>query len=164
MDNVVIITGAHNSGKTTFIEKVVSTLSLNGYNVSYIKHDPKGKAITDREGKDSWKIYNAGAKQVLVASPNKLSLFIRENSYNLTDILNLLNFFNPDIVIVEGFKSVDGFDKFEVIRKAEGRSLMLKTDKDLKGVITDYYDYHLKFDINKPDDFVDFLVKNYVRG
>lgn len=164
MDNVVIITGAHNSGKTTFIEKVVSILSLNGYNVSYIKHDPKGKAITDREGKDSWKIYNAGAEQVLVASPNKLSLFIREDSYNLTDILNLLNLFNPDIVIAEGFKSVDGFDKFEVIRKVEGRSLMLEGDKDLKGVITDYYNYHLRFDINEPNDFVDFLVKNYVRG
>lgn len=164
MVKTVIITGAHNSGKTTFIEKVVNLLSSRGYNVAYIKHDPKGKAITDREGKDSWRVYTAGAKQVLVASPEKLSLFINQKDYNLQKLVEILKLNNPDIIIVEGFKYVDGFDKFEVIRKEENRELILKEDPMLKGVITDYYNFKLSFDINNPGEFADFLMKNYIRG
>lgn len=164
MARVVIVTGAHNSGKTTFIEKVVSILSLKGYSIAYIKHDPKGKAVTDTEGKDSWKVYNAGAKQVVVASPEKLSLFIRENSYNLEDVVRFLEHFNPDLIVVEGFKSNKDYDKFEVIRKEENRELLCAGDKNLKGVITDYYEFPVRFDINNPENFVEFLEKSYLRG
>lgn len=164
MAKAVIITGAHNSGKTTFIEKVVRTLTSRGYSIAYIKHDPKGKAITDTEGKDSWKVYTAGAQQVVVASPQKLSIFVRQSSYDLEYVVRILESFNPDLIVVEGFRTDTRYDKFEVIRKQENRQLMCDGDPNLKGVITDYYDFHLKFDINKPETFAEFLEKNYIRG
>jgi hypothetical protein len=34
---------------------------------------------------------------------------------------------------------------------------MLKDDLDLVGVITDYYDFPLRFDINNPKEFIDYL-------
>jgi molybdopterin-guanine dinucleotide biosynthesis protein B len=159
---VITIVGAHNSGKTTFIEKVVNLLSKEGYKVCYIKHDPKGKAKTDTEGKDSYRIYQAGSKQVIVASPDKISSFVKIQDYNLFDIIKNFTIEDADIIIVEGFKMVEGIDKFEVIRKEEKRDLMITKEEGLKGVITDYYDYPVKFDINKPLNFVNFLKENYL--
>ncbi|MEZ0323739.1 MAG: molybdopterin-guanine dinucleotide biosynthesis protein B [Hydrogenothermaceae bacterium] len=164
MDKVVVITGAHNSGKTTFIEKVVNILSGEGLNIAYIKHDPKGKAKTDTEGKDSYRVYDAGAKQVVVASPNKLSIFIKNDDYTFDYIVEILRFFNLDIIIAEGFKSVTGYDKYEVIRKEENRELLLKDDPFLRGVITDYYQFNPSFDINNPITFAKFLKEKYLGG
>lgn len=157
---VVIISGVHNSGKTTFIEKVVSILKKEGIKVAYIKHDPKGKAKTDTEGKDSYKIYQAGADEVIIASPSKITHYKRMEDYNLTQLIGMLDS-NIDIIIVEGFKSFTGFRKFEVIRKEEGRDL-INEKENLTGVITDYYDFNLKFDINKPQDFVNYL-KDFIQ-
>ena len=160
---IIVIVGAHNSGKTTFIEKVVNILSEEGYNVCYIKHDPKGKAKTDTEGKDSYKVYQAGSKQVIVASPDKVSSFVRMRDYTLFDIIKNFTTQDIDIIIVEGFKTVKGIDKFEVIRKEENRQLMISKEGGLVGVITDYYQYNLTFDINNPQEFVIYLKNNYIK-
>lgn len=160
---VVAIVGAHNSGKTTFIEKVVNILSSEGYNVCYIKHDPKGKAKTDTEGKDSYRIYQAGSKQVIVASPDKVSSFVRMQDYTLFDIIKNFTTQDIDIIIVEGFKTVKGIDKFEVIRKEENRQLMISKEDGLVGVITDYYQYETVFDINNPQEFIIYLKNNYLK-
>ncbi len=159
----ICIVGAHNSGKTTFIERTIKILSEKGYSVAAVKHDPKGKAKTDTEGKDSWKMYNAGAKQVILASPKKITSYIRaEFEYDPSFILENLIVGNPEIVIFEGFKWFKGLDKFEVIRKDEKREL-LTDSKELKGVITDYYNFPLRFDINKPEEFVKYIESKYIK-
>jgi len=158
---VIAIVGAHNSGKTTFIEKVVSNLSSKGYIVSVIKHDPKGKAETDKKGKDSYRIYEAGASQVIVASPKKISSFVKtEHPLSPKEIIERFVIEEADLIIIEGFKHYEGFDRFEVIRKEENRNLLTKNPK---GVITDYYQYPVKFNINNEEDFVQYLIKNYIR-
>ena len=160
---VIFIVGAHNSGKTTFIEKVIQILSEKGYKVVAVKHDPKGKAKTDTEGKDSWKMYNAGAEQVILASPKKITSYIRaEFDYTPEYILKNLIVAKADIVIFEGFKWFKGYDKYEVIRKDENREL-LTDPEELKGVITDYYSFHTRFDINKPEEFVKYIENTYLR-
>ncbi len=158
----VCIVGAHNSGKTTFIEKVIKILTEKGYKITAVKHDPKGKAKTDTEGKDSWKMFNAGARQVILASPKKLTTYTRiEENYTPEDILKHITV-ETDLVIFEGFKWFKGFDKFEVIRKEENRELLTEKN-ELKGVITDFLDFSLKFDINKPEEFVEYLEKEYLK-
>ncbi len=159
----IMIVGAHNSGKTTFIEKVIKILTEKGYSVVAVKHDPKGKAKTDTEGKDSWKMYNAGADQVILASPKKITSYIRaEFEYTPEYILENLIVGKPDVVIFEGFKWFEGIDKFEVIRKDEERDLLTDPSK-LKGVITDYYKFPIRFDINKPEEFVKYIEEEYIK-
>ncbi len=157
---VVIISGAHNSGKTTFIEKVVNILRKEGIKVAYIKHDPKGKAKTDTEGKDSYKIYQAGAEEVIIASPSKITHYKRIENYHLKQLIDMISS-DIDIIIVEGFKNVIAYKKFEVIRKEECRDLINEKEQ-LTGVITDYYKFPLTFDINNPDEFVKYL-KEFIK-
>ena len=161
---VICIVGAHNSGKTTFITKIIEILASEGYNVVALKHDPKGKAITDTVGKDSYKMYEAGAKQVILVSPKKITTYNRtEKDIHPKEIIKKFADKEADIIILEGFKGYEGFDKFEVIRKAENRDLMLKDSKELKGVITDYYQFTPSFDINQPEQFAQFLKKHYIQ-
>jgi len=161
---IIAIVGAHNSGKTTFIEKVIKRLKSYGYKVAAVKHDPKGKAKTDTEGKDSWKFQNAGADEVLLVSPKKITTFTKiERELHPYEIINKYITVEPDIVILEGFKWFKGFDKFEVIRKEENRDLMLKDSEELKGVITDYYPFNPSFDINNENEFVDYLIQTYLK-
>jgi len=161
---VISIVGIHNSGKTTFIEKIIKILSKKGYQIGTIKHDPKGKAITDTPGKDSYKMFHAGAKQVILASPYKITTFIREEQYTLSDIINKYSLLDLDLIIVEGFKSYPNTDKYEVIRKAENRNPILSEKDGLKGFITDYYSYHLTFDINNPEEFAFYVEKHYIKA
>jgi len=160
---VISIVGIHNSGKTTFIEAVIKLLSGRGYSIGAIKHDPKGKAKTDTPGKDSYRMSTAGAKQVVLASPEKITSYIRDKDYELSDIINKYMIEGLDLIIVEGFKGYKNTDKFEVIRKKENRQLVISEKEGLKGVITDYYSYPRRFDINKPEEFADYIEERYIK-
>ncbi len=164
MKNPVIIgfVGRHNSGKTTFIVKLIKLLKQEGYKVVSIKHDPKGKAELDKEGKDSYKMFQAGADQVLLVSPDKVFSTIRDKTENPLEIIEKYALKDVDIVILEGFKWFKGFDKYEVIRKEENRELILKNNPELKGVISDYkVDFKPLFDINNPLEFLNYLKEKY---
>ncbi|NPA58558.1 MAG: molybdopterin-guanine dinucleotide biosynthesis protein B [Aquificae bacterium] len=160
---VIGIVGRHNSGKTTFIEAVIRILSEKGYSIGAVKHDPKGKAKTDTPGKDSYRMYGAGAKQVVLASPGKITSYIREEDHSPEKVVERYMVDGLDLIIVEGFKNYKGWDKFEVIRKEENRELAVSEEEGLKGVITDYYSYPLRFDINRPEEFAQYLERYYIK-
>jgi len=161
---IIGIVGAHNSGKTTFISKLIKKLKENKYKVVAVKHDPKGKAKTDTEGKDSWKFQQAGADQVILASPNKITTFNKiEKELSPFEIIDKFADKSVDLIILEGFKWYEGFDKFEVIRKEENRELLLKESVELKGVITDYYPFNPSFDINNVNKFFEYLKMHYLK-
>ncbi len=98
----VAFTGPSNSGKTTLIVKVSSILQDQGYKVSIVKHDPKDKAIFDKEGKDSFKFSQTGA-DVAVVSPNKTTIFKKQTS-SIDDIIDMFKDF--DFLLVEGLKTL----------------------------------------------------------
>ena len=160
---VISIVGAHNSGKTTFISAVINILSSKGYKIGAIKHDPKGKAQHDTPGKDSYKMFEAGAKQVILASPNRITSFVRDSDYTVDDLINIYMLQNLDLIIIEGFKSYKNTDKYEVIRKDENRELIISEKDELKGVITDYYSFRQTFDINNPAEFAEYIEKYYLK-
>lgn len=54
------ITGYSGSGKTTLLEKLVPQLNARGLNVAVIKHSHHNAQV-DKEGKDSWRMKEAGA-------------------------------------------------------------------------------------------------------
>jgi molybdopterin-guanine dinucleotide biosynthesis protein B len=97
----VAFTGPSNSGKTTLIEKIANKLIID-YKVVIIKHDPKDKAIFDKEGKDSYKFFQTGA-DVVVTSPTRNTYFSHE-SKKIEQIIDMLDDF--DYLLVEGLKSI----------------------------------------------------------
>lgn len=111
---IVSIVGKSDSGKTTLIEKLIPILRARGYRVGTVKHDVHGFEM-DREGKDTYKHFHAGADGVLISSPQKMALIKRVHETLTLD--DLVNRFHPDmdIVITEGFKRLDK-PKIEVFR------------------------------------------------
>lgn len=97
----VAFTGPSGSGKTTLIEKVAKVLIKNR-EVAIIKHDPKDKAIFDKEGKDSYRFSKIGA-EVVVASPTRTTYFSKRDK-DLDEIIRMFNSF--DILLVEGLKTL----------------------------------------------------------
>ena len=65
------------TGKTTLIEKIVRELTARGLRVGVIKHDGHDFEI-DREGKDSWRFTQAGAKVSVIASAEKTAAICQE--------------------------------------------------------------------------------------
>ena len=89
-----------NSGKTTFLEKLIPALKSRGLRVAVIKHDGHDFQL-DKEGKDSWRITQAGADVTAIVS--KTHAAIMENRpVPLPDIVNRIT--DVDLRIVEGGK------------------------------------------------------------
>ncbi|RLA72128.1 MAG: molybdopterin-guanine dinucleotide biosynthesis protein B [Epsilonproteobacteria bacterium] len=98
----VAFTGYSNSGKTTLIVKISNILQDTGYKVCIVKHDPKDKAIFDKDGKDSFKFSQTGA-DVAVVSPNKTTYFKKKTS-SIDELIELFKDF--DFLLVEGLKTL----------------------------------------------------------
>ncbi len=97
----VAFTGPSGSGKTTLVEKL-SKILIQTREVAIIKHDPKDKAVFDKEGKDSYKFSQTGA-EVVVASSTRTTYFSKRNK-ELEEIIRMFNHF--DILLVEGLKTL----------------------------------------------------------
>lgn len=97
----VAFTGPSGSGKTTLVEKIAKIL-IENREVAIIKHDPKDKAIFDREGKDSYRFSKIGA-EVVVASSTRTTYFSKRKR-DLEEIIRIFNDF--DILLVEGLKTL----------------------------------------------------------
>ncbi len=98
----VAFSGPSNSGKTTLVAKISTILKERGFKVAIIKHDPKDKAVFDKEGKDSYKFYQTGA-DVAVLSSTRTTFFKQEGS-SLSQTIKLFDDF--DFLLVEGLKTL----------------------------------------------------------
>ena len=86
---VLAVSGAHNSGKTTLLEKLIPLLRARGLKVGVIKHD--GHDFTpDVPGTDSFRLREAGAEGVAVFSGSRY-LLTEELRLNEQDLLALNN-------------------------------------------------------------------------
>ena len=97
----IAFTGPSGSGKTTLVEKLSKEL-IRTREVAIIKHDPKDKALFDKEGKDSHKFSQTGA-EVVVTSPTRTTYFSQRQK-ELNEIIEMFNHF--DILLVEGLKTL----------------------------------------------------------
>ena len=118
---VVCIVGKTKSGKTTFIEKLLTEMVSEGLRVATVKHVAP-EVEMDKPGKDSYRHIAAGSLATVVASAKKLVLVKAEQPDSiLEDSLELLGE-DYDIVIAEGFKGSDA-PKIEIHRKEVGTPL-----------------------------------------
>jgi molybdopterin-guanine dinucleotide biosynthesis protein B len=114
---VVAIVGSQGSGKTTLIERLIPVLNARGLTVSTIKHTHHHAIELDVPGKDSHRHRLAGASEVIVASNDGWARLAASSQPASLDVL--LGQLRPvDVVLVEGFKQLEGLRRVEVFRGA----------------------------------------------
>jgi molybdopterin-guanine dinucleotide biosynthesis protein B len=114
------VTGWKNAGKTTLMVRLIGELTGRGYAVSVIKH-AHAKFEIDHEGRDSFKMREAGACQVALSSPRRFALMRELGDAPEMSFEEVLAHAGPcDLVLIEGFKR-ENFPKIE-IRRDGGQS------------------------------------------
>lgn len=116
---VVSVVGKKKAGKTTLVVRLVEELVRRGYKVGTVKHDAHSFEI-DREGKDSYKHFHAGAAATVITSDDRLAMVMRLRGPLAVPAM-IERFFDPDtdLVVAEGFKR-SALPKIEVYRRKEG--------------------------------------------
>jgi len=154
---IISILGNSKAGKTTLITSIVPILRKKGLKVAVIKHTHKEVEI-DREGKDSWKLFESGA-DVVIASPDKIAL-IKRGGEDL-DRLCERYLHNYDIIFTEGFSSAGRHrivivnEESEIERFKNGKILAIISEKPVEG-----YRHFKKDDIASISEFIVTLHKD----
>lgn len=164
---VVSIVAKSGTGKTTLLEKLITEMKNRGYRVGVIKHDAHRFDI-DHEGKDSWRLTQAGADTMLITSPEKLALvkkYTRDKEPNLAESVN--DYCNDvDIVLTEGFKRSE-MPKIEVHRRERSQQLLCRGEEHDETLIAVASDSPLDldvplYDINDTKGLCDLIIKRYL--
>jgi molybdopterin-guanine dinucleotide biosynthesis protein B/molybdopterin-guanine dinucleotide biosynthesis protein len=132
---LVAIVAKSNTGKTTFIEKLIPELLKLGLRVGTVKHDAHSFEI-DHPGKDSWRHGQAGAHAYVVSSREKLAYIARmEGEMPLTEIARRF-FADFDLVVAEGYKRTAPHC-VEIFRTAAGHAEPLCAPGEAMALVTD---------------------------
>jgi molybdopterin-guanine dinucleotide biosynthesis protein B len=109
----VSVTGFKNSGKTTVVEALVRELSSRGHIVGTLKHTADDIDL-DTPGKDTRRHRDAGSVATGILQENTTALFIDERLtiHQAADKLGVI-----DILVIEGFKTVDTHARIIVPRE-----------------------------------------------
>jgi len=132
---VVSVVGKGDSGKTTFLEKLIRELADRGVRVATVKHHIHDYDI-DVPGKDSYRHARAGAVATMVSSPEKFAL-IHEvaEEMPLDRIARIAADTGSDLLITEGYKR-EGRNRIEVSRAERSDALICRPDEML-ALVTD---------------------------
>lgn len=129
------VIGWKNSGKTSLMERLVAEITGRGFSVSTVKHVHHAVDL-DQPGKDTFRHRAAGAREVVLASADRLAILVehRELEPELSSVLARLA--PVDLVLVEGYKR-DAHPKVEVWREETGQPLIQPGDPLVRAVATD---------------------------
>ncbi|HVP23801.1 MAG TPA: molybdopterin-guanine dinucleotide biosynthesis protein B [Conexivisphaerales archaeon] len=103
----VFVVGTKDSGKTTVAEFLVKSLSDRGYKVGTIKHIHH-EFTMDTEGKDTYRMREAGSQKVVSFSPNEIAIIrapgdVQKEFEGMAKEMEAEGF---DFLVVEGFKMI----------------------------------------------------------
>lgn len=127
--------GWSGSGKTTLAEKIIACAAEASLNIASIKH-AHHHFDADVEGKDSWRHRKAGARQVLVASDNRMALFTEKPQSEKPVLADLIGRLDAcDWVLVEGFKK-EPITKIEIFDASFGAAPFYESDPTIIAVIS----------------------------
>ncbi len=114
--------GSSGVGKTTLLERAIPRLEAEGLEVGVVKHASHG-FCADRPGKDSHRLYAAGARAVALASRGAMAVFQRSSCAasgsepGLDEALEALPA-GLDVVLVEGF-AWTAIPRFVIVKGGE---------------------------------------------
>jgi molybdopterin-guanine dinucleotide biosynthesis protein B len=157
---IVCFVGRSNSGKTTFIERIVPELVRAGYKVATIKHAGHGFDL-DTEGKDSWRHKQAGASSVVILSKGSMAMFADvSDQITIEDVRDRFLDRSYDIVIAEGWKN-EGYPKIVIVREQVGGISI--SPEGLLAVVSDQsLELNVPvFDLNDVAGVASFLMKRF---
>lgn len=125
------------TGKTTLLERLIPLLGQRGLRLGVLKHTHH-RFDMDKPGKDSHRLRQAGARQVMAASSLRHALICEtpEQEPSLEALLARFDWAQLDLLLVEGFKHRH-FPKIELHRRALGRPLLFPEDPDIVALISD---------------------------
>jgi molybdopterin-guanine dinucleotide biosynthesis protein B len=135
---------AHSSGigKTTLLTQLIPALIAQGLRISVIKHAHHSFDI-DQAGKDSYRLREAGAVQMMIGSKERWALMTElsrtphaEDEPSLSLLLSQMDTSLSDLVLAEGFKH-EAIPKIEVHRAEMGTPLLANEDANIIAVATD---------------------------
>lgn len=98
--------GPSGVGKTSLLERLVAALGRRGLAVAVVKHASHG-FLADRPGKDSYRLYEAGAEAVALISRDQVATFTRAAGRGAQDVSLAVALEGLpqrlDVVLAEGF-------------------------------------------------------------
>ncbi|HRJ52708.1 MAG TPA: molybdenum cofactor guanylyltransferase MobA [Candidatus Thiothrix moscowensis] len=155
------------TGKTTLLTQVIPLLKAAGLRIAVVKHTHHVIDL-DQPGKDSYRMREAGAQQVVLASHQRI-ISLREVGHerqreaSLADAISGILPENTDLILVEGFKH-EPYPKIELHRPSVGKPLMFPTDGNIIAIATDDpaldVPPHLpKLDLNQPQTVADYILQ-----
>lgn len=127
------------TGKTTLLTRLIPALKAQGLRLAVIKHTHHVIDV-DKPGKDSYRMREAGAEQVILASRQRL-IVMRElpeahDEALLSDAVAAIPAGSVDLVLVEGFKH-EPFPRIEVHRAGLANPLLFPDDSHIMALATD---------------------------
>lgn len=154
-------TAKSGTGKTTYLEKLIPMLKVNGLRIAVIKHDAHGFEM-DKPGKDSYRLTHAGADHMILTCEDQTAAIIThpKTPPELEDLLNRTE--NVDLILTEGYK-LEEQPKVVLLRKGYSE-VPVGNPKNVIAYVTDF-PYGAKvpvFDLNHPEDMLDFLL-DYIK-
>lgn len=130
------IVGWSGSGKTTLLEYLIKELAQTGKSINVVKHSHHD-VMLEPAHKDSARLRNAGAGQVLLASPFRYAIVKELRSASEPGLGELLRKLDPaDLTLVEGYKW-SSLSKLEVYRPDLGKKAIYTDDAHIVAVASD---------------------------
>ncbi|MDW7711520.1 MAG: molybdopterin-guanine dinucleotide biosynthesis protein B [Deferrisomatales bacterium] len=114
-----LVCGPSGSGKTTLVERLIPALARRGLPAATVKHH-RGRILVDREGKDTWRHRRAGARATFLVTEGEVVAFFDRPPE--LDPASLARLCPPEvrILLIEGFKGLQGYPRIEVVRRGVG--------------------------------------------
>ncbi len=108
--------GRSGSGKTTLLTRLIPQLAERGLRVAVIKHSPVHRVESDVPGRDTYRLWEAGAQRVSLVAGDRIATTQRFDAEPPLEAA-LQGISGVDLVLLEGYKRLD-VDKIEVVRQA----------------------------------------------
>lgn len=166
---IISVVARSGTGKTTLLIKLIAELKSRGYRVGAIKHDAH-KFEIDHEGKDSWRMTQAGADTMVVASTEKIALVKQISPQEAPSLEEMVAAYcgDLDIILTEGFK-YGACPKIEVHRQACGHPLICRGDNNDPNLIAVASDTALQIDVPVYDlddvvSLAELLIRAYLES